>query len=118
MGKWSTAHVTTGKWSNTVSVSGSGIVTVTVSNAADTITMNSMDTAIMTSTGAGSVSGTVRHIIDGISSAFVMMPAESVYGNVEQSIGRAWQRDFEQIGSDFYRVIGAVHERERKEEGR
>jgi hypothetical protein len=111
MSKWSAAHVTTGKWPSRVSVSGSSTVTVTVTNAANATNVHSTTTPIMTVIGTGSVGGTARHMLDGISAAFVIIPAESIYDDVEQSVGRAWKRDFEQIGRDFYRVIGAAYER-------
>jgi hypothetical protein len=118
MSKWSTAHVTTGKWATRVGVGGSSTVTVTMTNADDTTKVCSTTMPATTVIGTGSVSGTARSILDGISSAFVIISAESVHDDVEQSIGRAWKRDFEHIGRDLYRVIGAAYERSRKEERR
>jgi hypothetical protein len=114
MSKWSTAHVTAGQWP----AGWGGTVRVTVTNAADTTKVHWTNSPVTTVIGTGSVGGTVRHILDGISAAFVIMPAETSYESVEQSVGLAWKKDFEQIGGDFYRVIGAGYERSRKEERR
>lgn len=61
--------------------------------------------------------GTAADLMSGASAAFVLVPADTAHTRANDSIVRAWTRDFEQLGRDLGRAIGMVHERAVKEHG-
>jgi len=56
-------------------------------------------------------------LMSGVSAAFVLVPADTARPRTNDSIVRAWARDFEQLGRDLGHAIGMVHERAVKEHG-
>jgi hypothetical protein len=53
-------------------------------------------------------------LISGVRAALVLLPADTARCRANESIVRAWTRDFEQLGRDLGRAIGKLDERAAK----